>query len=101
MDSISDIPAPARLLKDFTIPVIALVDEDPGNKDTERVRKKIVDILGKDNVFIQSPNLEGLFGLTKKPSRVDALEYFPKWFETHKVSDIPAVYKDVAAYLEK
>ncbi|PYQ16999.1 MAG: hypothetical protein DMF80_02415, partial [Acidobacteria bacterium] len=57
MDSISDIPVPARLLKDFKIPTIALVDDDPGNPETKKTREKIISILTKDKVFVQDPHL--------------------------------------------
>jgi putative ATP-dependent endonuclease of OLD family len=100
MDSISDIATPARLLKDFKIRTVALVDEDPGNKVSAKTRQKIIDILGEDRVFIQSPNIEGLFGLEEKPKRVDALAFFPEWFESHPKKDVPQVYQDIKAYID-
>lgn len=100
MDSINDIATPARLLKDFKIRTVALVDEDPGNKASAKAREKVIEILGSDRVFIQSPDIEGLFGLDSKPKRVDALVYFPGWFESHARKDVPEVYQKLKAHLD-
>jgi predicted ATP-dependent endonuclease of OLD family len=100
MDSISDIATPARLLKDFKIRTIALVDEDPGNRESAKAREKIIEVLGKEKVFIQQPNLEGMFGLERKPKRVDALAFFPEWFESQSRKEVPQVYKEIKAYID-
>lgn len=82
----------AEVLSLFAISVYALIDEDPSNPITATIIGDLETLLGNDKVFLQRPKLEGLFGLTHKPSRVVALSFFPTWFET---STPPAVYGDI------
>lgn len=84
----------AEVLSLFDISVYALVDEDPGNPTTAVIISDLETLLGGDNVFLQRPKLEGLFGLTSKPSRVDALSFFPTWFETNVPSAVYDNLKD-------
>ena len=81
-----------EVLKLFNVPVIALVDEDPGNPSSTKINAELITTLGKDNVFFTSPKLESLFGLSKKLSKADALLTFPSWFSKN---DPPKVYQDI------
>jgi putative ATP-dependent endonuclease of OLD family len=85
-DSIPDI---VTVLKNFQIPCYVLVDEDPGNTQTERLVERVRSILEDNNVILQSPDLEGLFGLPKPLDKKEALEFFPQWFQNN---DPPSVY---------
>lgn len=85
-DSIRDI---ATILKHFEIPCYVLIDGDPGNLETQRAIENLVSLIGNENVFLQSPSLEKLFDLPSKPSRIEALEIFPRWFQNNYV---PAIY---------
>jgi putative ATP-dependent endonuclease of the OLD family len=97
MDSVNDVFVPAELLNRFHIPVIAVVDEDPGNLNTLRERDRLVRTLGRENVLLQSPHLEGILGLKAKPSRVEALDQFPGWFSGRATPQIPKVYHSLKA----
>jgi putative ATP-dependent endonuclease of OLD family len=87
--SIKDI---ATILKHFEIPCHVLIDEDPGNSETQRTIEDLRSLIGNENVFLASPGLERLFSLPSKPSKKDALEIFPQWFQNNA---IPAVYVDL------
>jgi len=86
----------AQLLHGLGIPTFALVDEDPNNAMTARILADLRALLGVANVFLQSPNLEGLFGLPRKPSRVDSMTIFPPWFQ-NPGNATPQVYVDLGA----
>jgi broad specificity phosphatase PhoE len=75
------------------------VDEDPGRPETVRTRNRIVRLLGQD-VFIQAPNLEGLFGFTRKLTQLDAITELPEWFDNTS-NDVPEVYARLAARLRE
>jgi putative ATP-dependent endonuclease of OLD family len=90
----------ARLLVALQIPTMALVDEDPGNPVAPKQIAKIESVIGKGNTFLQSPDLEGLFGLPKKPTRVDAMTLFPQYFGDPS-NTTPAVYNDIVAAIEE
>jgi len=79
-DSIPDI---AKILSNFRVPCYALIDEDPGNTQTQTLIERVRSLLGNENVFLQSPNLEGLFGLRTQLDKKEALEFFPKWFQNN------------------
>ncbi len=81
--SINNINPIAEILRVLRIPVYALVDEDPGNANTAATIAELRHAIGIQNVFLQSPNLETLFGLPGKPSKADALRIFPAWFSTN------------------
>jgi putative ATP-dependent endonuclease of OLD family len=87
-----DMKAIALTLKIFGIPTFPLIDEDPGNTATQAIIKELESITGSGRVFLQKPNLEGMFGLTHKPSKVDAMRLFPQWFSVNKV---PTVYEEL------
>lgn len=95
-----EIPTVAELLSGLGIPTIALIDGDPGNAQTAALRTRIEEILGPENTFLTSPNLEGLFNLPRKPSRVEAMTFFPSW-STNTASMIPQVYRDLAARISQ
>lgn len=86
---IGDIKAIATVLRFFEIPVYVLIDEDPGNANTERIRGELKTLLGERAVFSQSPNLEGVLGLARKPSKAEAMKILPQKFEEIAV---PATY---------
>jgi len=73
------------VLKHFKIPVYVLTDEDPGNPSTQRIISELKLFLGNDYIFLQMPNLEGMFGLNKKPSKIDALKFFADYFNKKPV----------------
>lgn len=87
-----------EVLKVFKIPTYALLDEDPGNQNTVAIISNLKTFLGHDNVFLQSPKLEGMFGLSKKPSRSESLQFFPGWFETN---DPPQIYQELKNKIEQ
>lgn len=80
------------ILKHFEIPVYIVVDEDPENPTAQRENQELISLVGNDNVFLQRPNLEGVFKLQRKPKKNEALEIFPSWFEQNAV---PQVYMDL------
>jgi predicted ATP-dependent endonuclease of OLD family len=86
-----------KVAKLFQIPVYALIDEDPGNQNTRRIITELKSFLGNNNVFLQSPKLESLFGLTKKPNRYESLSIFPQWFSNNIP---PSVYADLKRSIE-
>lgn len=96
LGGIGEIPFVAELLVGLDIPTLALTDEDPGNATTAQTRTRIEQIIGQTNSFIQTPNLETLFGLPRKPSRIDAITTFPAWF-ANPANSCPQVYIDLAA----
>jgi energy-coupling factor transporter ATP-binding protein EcfA2 len=92
---INEILLIAQLLHGLDIPTFALVDEDPGNAATQRAIADMSALLGPGLVFLQSPNLEGLFGLANKPSRVSSMTLFPQWFGV-AANLTPPVYINLA-----
>jgi len=89
----------SEVLKFFKIPTYALIDEDPGNPNTERIISELKSFLGDNNIFLQKPNLEGIFDLPKKLSKAEALKYFSEYFYK-KEAKIPDVYKKLKARLQ-
>jgi hypothetical protein len=84
-------------LKVFQIPTYALVDEDPGNPNTAKVVGELKALLGDNSVLLQKPNLEGMLGLAKKPSKAEAMKVLPSWFQ---MNEMPAVYTDLKKALK-
>jgi len=80
------------ILKHFQIPAYIVVDEDPENPTAQIENQELISLVGDDNIFLQRPNLEGVFRLQKKPKKNEALETFPSWFEQN---DVPQVYMDL------
>jgi energy-coupling factor transporter ATP-binding protein EcfA2 len=94
LGGIREVPTVARLLVAFGIPTVALIDEDPGNQNTAAATAQITGIVGAANVFQHAPDIETVFGIAQKPSRVDAMTTFPAWFGVHAV---PQVHQNLAA----
>jgi len=91
-----NIPTIATVLNALKIDTIALVDEDPGNSKTESIIEKIRGILGDDKVYLQSPDLEGIFGI-QKPKKFDqafALSFFQDYQEA-----VPPLYSNLVKRL--
>lgn len=80
------------ILKHFKIQTFAVIDEDPGNPVAQREKQELLSLIGRDSVFLQCPNLEGVFGLNVKPKKSDALNMFPTWFGQNNV---PQVYMEL------
>jgi len=89
--SINEIPFVANLLDSFKIYCCALCDGDPA-KPTEPKNVEIKNIIGKENCFTMYPDLESIFGLSKKLKKTEALEYFDKF---SKFEEFPATFKDL------
>lgn len=79
----------AEVLQSFNIETYALIDEDPGNPETQKHIHAVKGLIGDARVLLQEPNLEGIFGLDKKPNKREALEFFPNYF---KHNDPPQIY---------
>jgi predicted ATP-dependent endonuclease of OLD family len=84
-----DMKAIAEVLKVFGISTHVLIDEDPGNVGTAAIITELKKLLGAKNVLLQSPKLEGMLGLQKKPSKAEAMKTLPQLFET---TTMPMVY---------
>ncbi|WP_157891468.1 ATP-dependent nuclease [Candidatus Mancarchaeum acidiphilum] len=89
-----NIPTIARVLNALKIDTIALVDEDPGNSNTASIIEKLKGILGDDMVYLQSPNLEGIFGMSSKFNQASALTFFQNY-----QNGVPQVYSDLTTRL--
>ena len=87
----------SEVLKFFRIPTYALIDEDPGNPKTAKIISDLKSFLGNDNVFLQKPTLEGMFGLSKKMSKAEALIFFQTWFNSNVP---PTVYEQLKQEIE-
>lgn len=88
----------SEILKLFNTSTYVLIDEDPSNQNTAKIIEELKRFLGNDKVLLQSPKLEGMFGLSKKPTRAEALEFFPNWFRSNKP---PMVYKQLKQKIEE
>lgn len=95
----AEMPIFAELLTGLHVSAVALVDEDPGNANSAAIRARIAQHLPATNILLQSPNLETLWGLHHKPSRVDSMTTFPTI--SSNPLDIPQVYSDVDALLHQ
>lgn len=85
----------AELISAFGVPTIAVLDEDPGDAASAANLARVQATISNANVFIQTPNLEGLVGLASKPSKVEAMLDFPHRFRAGQA--VPLVYQDLAA----
>jgi putative ATP-dependent endonuclease of OLD family len=94
-----EIPIFSELLTGLHIPAIALVDEDPGNAVSLANRARVGQHLPAANILLQRPNLETLWGLQQKPSRVEAMVIFPA--SCAQPQNIPQVYRDLQALLDQ
>ena len=89
-----NIPTIAKVLNALKIDTVALVDEDPGNSNTASVIVKLKGILGNNMVYLQSPNLEGIFGVPSKFNQASALTFFQNYQD-----GVPKVYSDLTIKL--
>ncbi|MEO2068635.1 MAG: AAA family ATPase [Desulfurobacteriaceae bacterium] len=90
---IEEVKSLARILTNLGIETYALLDEDPNNAKTDRAIEEVKDILGDENVFLQTPNLEGIFNYSngkfkQKKIRKFLSEYLEK-------NGVPQVYKEL------
>jgi len=91
-----------EILQSFNIDTYVLMDEDPGNQTTQQLISEIRDLIGNDKVFLQSPDLEGIFNFDKikqsheirgsKFTKEIALKVLPMWFNSN---DVPQVYMNL------
>jgi len=82
----------SEILSFFNMRIYTLIDEDPGNSKTARIISDLESLLGEENVFLQRPKLEVMFELEGKPSKSEAIKFFPWWFEDHEP---PPVYAKI------
>jgi putative ATP-dependent endonuclease of the OLD family len=75
---VTEMPPFSELLQALGIPTICISDEDPGNRVTAAAIAQVQAVLGAPNVFLCSPNLEGVWALRNKPSRIEAMSVFPQ-----------------------
>lgn len=87
---LQNVPSISKVLHALNIDTIALVDEDPGNSKTQSARTEIEHTLGINNVFLQSPKLEGVFGQTQKFDQARALTFFNSY-----TGPVPQIYSDI------
>jgi predicted ATP-dependent endonuclease of OLD family len=95
----NEIPIFAELLAGLDVPAVALVDEDPGNQASAAARTRIALHIPNARILLQSPNLETLWGLQQKPSRVDAMEVFAA--ACANAQNVPQVYRDLNTLLSQ
>ena len=83
-----------EILNNFDIYCLAIVDEDPGNAITQGHINDIRAILKDPNndIYIQSPNLEGLLNYQGKFKKETALKNIPTLLQ----NGIPNLYYDIA-----
>lgn len=91
-----------EILQSFNIDTYVLMDEDPGNPNTQQLINDLKNLLGNDRVLLQSPNLEGIFNFDQirqkyginrsKFTKEIALKVLPSWFENNPV---PQVYMNL------
>lgn len=86
----------AQVLKYFEIPTAVLLDEDPGNQKTSDIINELRQLLGQKNVFIKSPNLEGEWNLSQKPTKAEAIEIFSQKSQ----SEIPEIYRNIMNWFQ-
>jgi predicted ATP-dependent endonuclease of OLD family len=94
----TEMPTFAELLAGLRIPVIALVDEDPNNRNSADNRARIAAHLPGTNILLQMPNLQTLWNLQRKPDRVAAMTSFPA--ACANPQSIPQVYRDLQVLLD-
>lgn len=95
--SISGIKPMIEILNHFDIYCLAVVDEDPGNVVTANHITDIKNVLRDplNDIFIQSPNLEGLLSYVGKFKKETALKNIP----TLLLTGIPVIYQDISTRL--
>lgn len=82
----------SEILNLFDVSTYVLMDEDPLNPNTAKITSELQSFLGSDKVLLQCPDLEGMFALSKRLSKAEALIFFPNWFSANNP---PEVYKQL------
>ena len=87
----------AQILKNFNISTYALLDAD-----AETEISNLQELLGEDNVFIQTPDLEGMLGRDKlglkdkeKLNKEKSLRLLPSYFQNIQKNELPQIYLDL------
>ncbi|MGE8781547.1 ATP-dependent nuclease [Leptospira terpstrae] len=95
--SLSGIKPMIDILNHFDIDCFVVADEDPGNQTTESHIKKIKNVLKNhsEKLFIQSPDLEGIYNYQNKFTKETALKETPNLLD----KSIPSIYKDLLTKL--
>lgn len=91
---VKNVPTIAGILTTLKIRTLTLIDEDPGNSDTASIISELRSSLGNNSVYLQSPNLEGIFGVSAKFNQASALTYFQGY-----QGIVPQVYSNVVSHL--
>ena len=91
---IKNVSTIAGILKTLKIRVLTLIDEDPGNSDTASIITELRSSLENNSVYLQSPNLEGIFGFSGTFYQASALTYFQRY-----QGDVPQVYYSVVSHI--
>uniref|UniRef100_A0A7C4XSN4 ATP-dependent endonuclease n=1 Tax=Caldisericum exile TaxID=693075 RepID=A0A7C4XSN4_9BACT len=73
---VKEIPKLAKVFKAFKFKVYVLLDDDD---DAKKRIETLKDIVGNDNVFIQSPDLEGMLGRERLKELIIQSELSPKY----------------------
>jgi putative ATP-dependent endonuclease of OLD family len=104
-DGYKNMPQLVNLLKHFQIRTYVLMDEDPENEETQKIREKLKALLEEDYIFLQRPWLERMLGIEErlgkdgKLHKDDALELFPAYYRSGNKP--PAVYEELKEKLKK
>jgi predicted ATP-dependent endonuclease of OLD family len=93
----------ARILKHFNIETYALLDAD-----AEAEICKLQQLLEEDNIFIQTPDLEGMLGRDKiglkpdeKLSKEKSLRLLPSYFQNIQNNELPQIYIDLKNKMDR
>jgi predicted ATP-dependent endonuclease of OLD family len=93
----------AQILKHFNIKTYALLDAD-----AEAEIFKLQQLLGEDNIFIQTPDLEGMLGRDKiglkdkeKLNKEKSLRLLPFYFQNIQKNELPQIYLDLKNKLDR
>lgn len=83
-----NMPDIATVLNKFGIKIVALIDADPGNTLTSNIIEKLKEIILEDNVILQDPNLETIFGQTTKIRKEKAYSIVDDYFSHNEIQQI-------------
>jgi putative ATP-dependent endonuclease of OLD family len=93
----------AQILKHFNIKTYALLDAD-----AEAEIFKLQQLLGEDNIFIQTPDLEGMLGRDKlglkdkeKLNKEKSLRLLPSYFQNIQKNELPQIYLDLKNKMDR
>ena len=78
----------SKVLREFGIPHVCLVDQDAGKPTGEQLTKEIQSSCGADNLFVMTPDFEGEVGVTTKLKPVDAMELFMSYTDSSQVPEV-------------